>query len=154
MAEIHPLRIGKISSINYKAGAARVAYEDRDGGTTPELPFIAWEYWMPRIGDQVLVGHLSNGSTNGVILGPIWSSGHAPYAHGANYYRHELSNTPNQAAIVYDGSTGLLKIRAEYIGFDDYDAGTLLTVADIRSGIAALQRRCTSLEARVTALGG
>lgn len=147
MADAHPLRIGKISSINYKAGAARIAYEDRDGGTTPELPFVAWEYWMPKIGDQVLVGHLSNGSTNAIILGPIWSEGHAPYAYGADYYRHELSTTANKAAITYDGKTGLFKIRAEYIGFEDYDAGSLLTVADIRSRFAAL-------EGRITALGG
>ena len=52
------LRIGKISSINYPKGTARVTYEYRDDSTTIELPFLAWEYWMPKIGDRVVVGHL------------------------------------------------------------------------------------------------
>ena len=42
MPNIQVLRVGKISSINYPNGTARVTYEDRDGATTGELPFIAW----------------------------------------------------------------------------------------------------------------
>ena len=50
MADSNILRIGKISSINYPEGTARISYEDKDGSTTSELPFLAWEYWMPKIG--------------------------------------------------------------------------------------------------------
>ena len=71
MADSNILRIGKISSINYPEGTARISYEDKDSSTTSELPFLAWEYWMPKIGDQVLVGHLSNGSCAGVIIGHL-----------------------------------------------------------------------------------
>lgn len=51
MPNIQVLRVGKISSINYHNSTARVIYEDRDGATTGELPFLAWEYWMPRVAD-------------------------------------------------------------------------------------------------------
>lgn len=35
------LRIGKISSFNYPKGTARVTYEDKDGSTTAEFPFLS-----------------------------------------------------------------------------------------------------------------
>lgn len=147
MQNIQTLRIGRISSVNYKDGTAKVKYEDRDDDTTLELSFMAWEYWMPEIDDQVLVGHLANGSVEGFILGPVWHKDHRPYAYGKHYYRHELHNTQNRAAIIYDGDENLLKFRAGTIAFDDYDCGTLITVGDIRSRLAALERK-------VAALGG
>lgn len=66
------LRIGRISSINYADGTARVTYRDKDGCTTPEFPFLDWGWRPPKIGEQVLVAHLSNSTARGVILGPIW----------------------------------------------------------------------------------
>ena len=39
------LRIGRISSYNFPDGTARVTYDDKDGSTTPEIPFLAWEHW-------------------------------------------------------------------------------------------------------------
>ena len=41
------IRLGKISSINYTAGKARVVYEDRDDSVTSELPFLALQYNIP-----------------------------------------------------------------------------------------------------------
>lgn len=73
------LRIGRISSYNFPDGTARVTYDDKDGSTTPEIPFLAWEHWRPKIGDQVLVGHLSNGTSRAIILGPFWYEGHRPH---------------------------------------------------------------------------
>ena len=55
------IRLGKISSINYGSGKARVIYEDRDQSVTSELPFLAWQYQMPRINDLVVVACFSNG---------------------------------------------------------------------------------------------
>lgn len=34
------LRIGRISSYNFPDGTARVTYDDKDGSTTPEIPFL------------------------------------------------------------------------------------------------------------------
>ena len=105
MPNIQVLRIGKISSINYPNGTARVTYEDRDGATTGELPFIAWEYWMPRIADTVLVGHLSNGTASAVILGPFWHQNHRPAEGAADLYRKEYSNTKGEAYERYNAKT-------------------------------------------------
>lgn len=102
MPNIQILRIGRISSINYLKGTARVTYEDRAGATTGELPFIAWEYWMPRVEDLVLVGHLSNGTTAAVIIGPVWHNGHRPAEGGSNLYRKEYALQMGQAYERYD----------------------------------------------------
>jgi len=106
------LRIGKISSVNHAKGTARVTYEDRDGSTTVELPFLAWEYWMPKVADRVLVGHLSNGTTSAVILGPIWSDANRPIEGKAGVYRKEYENTQGEAYERYDASDKSLTIKA------------------------------------------
>lgn len=49
------IRLGKISSINYTAGKARVVYEDRDDSVTSELPFLALQYNIPKVDDLVVV---------------------------------------------------------------------------------------------------
>lgn len=74
------LRIGKISSINYPNGTARITYEDKDDSTTSEMPFLVLgrQYWHPEVGEQVLVAHLSNGTCAAVILGTVWHNGHRP----------------------------------------------------------------------------
>lgn len=96
------LRIGKVSSINYKSGTARVTYEDKDNSTTAEMSFLAWEYWMPQIGDQVLVAHLSSGTCAGVIVGPVWHNGHRPFEGFDGLYRKEYANEDGVASERYD----------------------------------------------------
>ena len=91
------LRLGKISSINYPAGTARITFEDRDGSTTAELPMLSWMYFPPRIGDQVLVAHLPNGQAAAIILGRFWCNGHRPIQGRPDYYRQEFSNYPGLA---------------------------------------------------------
>ena len=72
------LRIGKISSVNLERGTAQVTYEDRDSSTTNNFPFLAWTCWRPKVGETVLVGHLTNGSATAVIIGPSWHEGCRP----------------------------------------------------------------------------
>lgn len=112
MSDTQVLRIGKISSINYEKGTARVTYEDRDGSTTVELPFLAWEYWMPSVEDRVVVGHLSNGTTSAVILGPVWHDDHRPAEGAQGIYRKEYAASPGTAYERYDASDGSLTIVA------------------------------------------
>lgn len=83
------IRIGKISSINYENGTARITYEDRDDSTTAEMPFLSLEYKMPQVEDMVLVAHLSNGTSAAVILGSFWHDGHRPQESGADLYRKD-----------------------------------------------------------------
>lgn len=101
MAE-NTLRIGKVSSINYPDGTARITYEDKSGSTTAEMAFLAWEYWMPKVGDQVLVAHLSNGTCAGFILGPVWHGNWRPIEGFDGLFRKEFANRPGQATERYD----------------------------------------------------
>ena len=112
MSENRVLRIGKISSVNYQNGTARITYEDRDSATTIELPVLAWEYWMPEVEDRVLVGHLSNSSTAAVILGPLWHEGHRPIEGKEGLRRREYEHTQGAAYERYDEETKSLEIVA------------------------------------------
>lgn len=55
-------RVGKVSSIDYAAGLVRVVYPDKDNSVTAPLPMLCTEYNMPKVGDPVMVLHLSNGT--------------------------------------------------------------------------------------------
>lgn len=96
------LRIGKISSIDYPKGTARVTYEDKDNSTTALFSFLAWQFWMPRVGDQVLTAHLSNGSCSAFILGPVWHDGHRPPEGFEGLYRKDYSRKYGLAFERYD----------------------------------------------------
>ena len=75
------IRIGRISSINKETGMARVVYKDKNS-TTSELPVFNFygEYKMPCIGQLVLVLHLSNDSSTGIIMGSFWNKTNKPKA--------------------------------------------------------------------------
>lgn len=137
MAGSNILRIGKISSINYKNGTARVAYEDLGTGATSEMPFISWIYWMPRVGDQVLVAHLSNGTSRAVIVGPVWHGDARPYEGAEGLYRFEYSNTQNKAFEKYTDKDG--KFQQKIDGDDAVEVGGdfELTVGGIGVKISA-----------------
>ena len=98
----HILRIGKISSINYPTGTARITYEDKDKSTTAEFSFLAWQYWMPKVGDQVLVAHQSNGTSSAVILGPVWHDDHRPPEGQEELYRKDYNRKYWDAYQRYD----------------------------------------------------
>lgn len=114
------LRIGRISSFNYPKGTARVTYEDKDQSTTTEMPFISYQYWMPKVGDQVLVAHLSTGTSAAVILGPVWHDGSRPTEGFEGLYKKEYANEPGKAGERYDAKdeaytqsvTGTVEVNA------------------------------------------
>ena len=111
MNDTQILRIGKISSVDCRKGTARVTYEDRDGSTTVELPLLAWEYWMPKIEDSVVVGYI-NGTTSAVILGPVWHDDHRPIEGTPGIYRKEFESEPGVAYERYSASEKSLTIKA------------------------------------------
>jgi len=86
------LRIGKISSVNYEQGTARVLYTDRDNAVTAELPLLTGEGSMPNVDDLVLVCHLPNGAAAGVILGRFWNDNNRPTEGAAGLYRKDLDD--------------------------------------------------------------
>lgn len=173
------IRLGKISSINYSAGKARVVYEDRDQSVSSELPFLAWQYHMPKVNDLVVVACFSNGTVSGVILGPIFGVANKPHNGASGIFRQEMSNTKNEAVLQYDIKTGKLLIRAPYIEFEGYkyddkpfvtleqindafsdieqNAGKIVELVAATSkteGKPSLQKQIDELTKRVEALGG
>ncbi len=102
------IRFGKVSSIDYDSGMVRVTYRDKDDTVTMPFAMLNYndEYRMPKVGEQVAVAHLSNGSSRGVILGTEWNKKNRPHEAGENIYRKDLSRKKNAAYIRYDDKTG------------------------------------------------
>lgn len=109
------IRVGQVSSINYKEGMIKILYKDRDNAVTDELPVISFndEYKMPQVGDYVLVLHLSNGMEAGYVLGTFWNDGNTPAIYGKNVYRKEYGENQGEAYTQY--KDGQLKISADSI---------------------------------------
>ncbi len=108
------IRVGKVSSINYKNGMARVTYRDKDKTVTTEYPLLNYndEYRMPQIGQQVIVAHLSNGSSRGAIIGTMWNKKNIPAESGKQLYRKDFSRKKDAAYARYDDSTGEYLIKS------------------------------------------
>lgn len=101
------IRTGRVSSIDYKRGTCEVTYSDRGESVTASLPSLSnGEYRMPNVGDVVLVNHLSNGTSAGVVVGTIWNDTNKPPEGYKGLYRKEFGTEPGQAFERYDAGTG------------------------------------------------
>lgn len=148
---MNEIRVGRISSVNYEKGAARVVYTDRQSAVSAELPFLASEYMMPEPGDLVFVLLLSSGTEAGLILGRAWNDKNRPYAGGKGLYRKELSRTKNDAYIQYDDSSGVLRIKGRETSIQGTDIplktsahetsveALLAAIADLQSDVEELR---------------
>ncbi len=125
------LRLGKISTINYKDGTARVLYTDRDNAVTAELPLLSFEYRMPAVDDLVLVCHLPNGSAAGIILGPVWNDNNRPAEGKEGLYRKDLDKTAGKCFLRYDGSElQIVAPKLTLVGAASHDWDELLARID------------------------
>ena len=125
------IRIGTVGTVNYQKAMVSVVYTDMNDLATAELPYFSFtgEYKMPKVGEQVLVLHLSNGESFGVVLGGFFSDEDLPKESGEDLFYKQLTDS--------------ITIKAK--------GGTLeLGGVDIK----ALEQRVTDLEARVASLGG
>ena len=111
------LRIGKVSSIDYESGMMQIVYTDKDNAVTTKLPYVNFnnEYCMPKIGEQVVVAHLSNGTSRGVVLGTMWNKKNIPVENGKQLYRKEFSKTPGAAYTRYNDEDGEYLVRMPII---------------------------------------
>lgn len=108
------IRIGKVSSVDHEKGMIRVTYRDKDESVTVDFAMLNYndEYRMPRIGQQVAVAHMSNGSSRGVVLGEVWNKKNLPHEAGKNLYRKDLSRKKDAAYIRYDDESGEYLVKA------------------------------------------
>lgn len=107
------IRIGKVSSVDYEKGMMRITYKDKDESVTVDFAMLNYndEYRMPKVGQQVAVAHLSNGSSRGVVLGEVWNQKNIPHETGEKLYRKDLSREKDAAYIRYDDDSGEYLIR-------------------------------------------
>ena len=105
------IRIGRVSSVDYENGMVSVTYPDLDDSTTDAFPVFSFtdEYKMPGIGQDVLVLHLSNGQTAGIVMGKFWNRQNIPSNSGENVFRKELGRSYGEAYIEYNGDDLIFK---------------------------------------------
>lgn len=132
------IRIGKVSSIDYANGMVKVVYNDKGKTVTAAMPVInnRNEYCMPGVGDTVLVNHLSNGTSRGVVVGTLWNKGNVPPENGGAIYRKDLSKAKGEALMRYHNTDKELLIKAPEIVLQDADNTT--TLAQILARLDAL----------------
>lgn len=107
------IRIGKISSVNYQTGMAKVVYEDREGKVTKELPCLSMnnEVFLPNPGEKVVVAYLSNGQTAAVILGTVFNQEN-PACGSKGIYKKKIRDN---VVVQYDDSSQTLTIQAPHV---------------------------------------
>lgn len=115
------IRLGKVSSIDYENGMISVTYPDLDDSVSDMFPVFSFtdEYKMPRIGKEVLVLHLSNGQSAGVVLGKYWNKDNKPSVSGEKMFRKELSSEPGEAYIQYEGESIIFHDPMAHISLAD-----------------------------------
>lgn len=149
------IRIGKVSSVDYEAGMIKVTYPDLDNAVTDSLPVLSLngEYKMPEVGKEVLVVHLSNGCTAGVVLGPYWNTASKPPESGKGVYRKDFGESPGDAYMRY--AEGELLIHAASITLSE-NAGstTLAKILNLFNRVGKLEERMGDAEDRLTEVEG
>lgn len=104
------IRVGRISSIDYKSGCADVCFKGEEDVIYSDLPFLAFEYKMPKINDLVLVvAQKYAQKKSGFIIGPYFNDENKPEVSGKDYFFKRFSDT---AYIKYDADKDELEITA------------------------------------------
>lgn len=133
------LRIGKVSSIDYDNGMIRVTYTDRDGAVTKALPVLTFndEYKMPKVGDYILVGHLSNGMEAGYVMGTFWNTANVPGRSGKGVYRKEYAHKQGEAYTDYDEEEKKLELHGDNLSLTGSDIDAVGDTVGIEAAGAA-----------------
>ena len=116
---------GKISAINYGAGTAGVALEDREKQVIQDVPFLSMCYEMPSPGDTVAVLFEEIGGQigKGVILGKIFLSGNPPGESGPDIFYKQFTDG---ASIEYNPAKQELAVNTRRLVVDELVYKTLI----------------------------
>lgn len=112
---MNEIRVGKVSSINYKDGTADIVFNEEEEVVKNALPFFSAEYQMPNVGDVVVTifqSNTSRGKEQGYILGPVYNGDNQPEQYGKNVFFKRFSDS---AYIMYDPDSDTLEIRANHV---------------------------------------
>ena len=137
------IRMGKVSSIDYANGMISVTYPDLDNSTTDNFPVFSLtdEYKMPGIGQEVLILHMSNGQSAGIVMGRYWNKGNRPPVSGENIFRKELGKAFGEAYIQYPGGNITL-----------HDKKGTSTLGSILGRLSELEEENESIKNRLSAV--
>lgn len=136
------IRIGKVSSIDYKNGMIRATYIDMDDDVTDDFPVFSMtgEYLMPEVGDEVLVLHLSNGSSAGIVMGRYWNEDNQPKKYGKGVFRKELAHAEGEAYLQYLHSGKQAELHADKIVFScAAGSKTMAEIIDLFNRVTRLE---------------
>ncbi|MDC7288546.1 hypothetical protein NXH76_12095 [Blautia schinkii] len=125
MANVDPVRIGYISTIDYKNGTATVVYKECEDSVSPELPFLSDEYDMPDIDDQVIVVTPQD-TTRGLILGKVYHDGNRPVEGRKGIWRKDFKGG---GYLQYDFASRRFTVGGSLTVTGDLHVGGNLTVS-------------------------
>lgn len=129
------VRVGRISSVNQENGMVRVYYPDRDS-TTSELGmfYFLGEYKPPKVNDQVIVLHLSNDTSSGVVLGGFWNE--VSKAPRKMSYKKEMDSDSYEFL-----QNGTFTLHSQEISLEgETGAITLTEILDMKNRLEKLER--------------
>ncbi|MBE5974359.1 MAG: phage baseplate protein [Paenibacillaceae bacterium] len=129
------VRVGRISSVNQENGMVRVYYPDRDS-TTSELGMFCFlgEYKPPRVNDQVIVLHLSNDTSSGVVLGGFWNE--VRKAPREMTYKKEMDSNSYESL-----QNGTFTLHSQEISLEGEKGAISLTeILDLKARLERLER--------------
>lgn len=132
------IRIGFVSSRNPATGTIQVTYQDRDRMVTDDLPVLAFggEYTLPQVNDMVLVAHLSNDLSSGVVLGKFWNDTELP--EGMEWYKRIAED------LSFHKKGSILEIRVPDLKITG--AGGELSFSGLLEKLGNLEERLEQLE--------
>ncbi len=85
---------GKISSVDYTAGAANIALQERENQVIQGVPFLSMCYEMPKHGDvvAVLFEEIGGQIGKGIILGKLFLNENKPGETGAGIFYKQFTD--------------------------------------------------------------
>ncbi|WP_087064428.1 hypothetical protein [Intestinibacillus massiliensis] len=141
------LLVGRISTVDYDAGTACVAYPDRDNAVSPPIPFLSAEYHMPEVGQMVFV---LDGGGRKLIIGRAWSAENRPAASGKGVFRKDFDATTGRAILQYDAGTGTLQLLAPLLQIEETGSGSSSSIGSLLQRILSLEGRMSAAEGRLS----
>ena len=103
------VRVGIVSSVDYEKGTVRIFYPDKNNAVSASMPYFSHCYEMPEVGSKVAVIYLSNGRSEGFVLGEYFNDENLPEQHGKGIIYKKLG----RGFIKYDANSDTLTINVK-----------------------------------------
>ena len=108
------IKQAKVCEVYPEEMAVRVVYEDRDNLVSAKLPVMCqgsgtnFDYWLPDVGEQVIVNESEDGKGLGFVIGSYYSKTVPPECQNPDVRRTKFSNGDY---VEHNRKTGDMNIR-------------------------------------------